>query len=127
MKCKYNTGGFALIEVMIALFVLAAILGPLLSVLVTAHHKTAFAQDDMEILMAAQAQMEELLASDLTAWMSKPFQPVPGYSAYEHAVKVKRLPVGLYKIQIFIQRRDPSHSQTFELATLATVTGRIEP
>jgi hypothetical protein len=127
LKCRHGSSGFILLEAMLAAFILAVIIIPLFSTLISVHRNTVWADDNMQILMVGQGQMEELLAAGTHAWINEDFRPSPTHLAYEFAVKVKHLQAGLYKIQVFIRRRDLPNSKTQELATLATSTRRFWP
>lgn len=127
MKANHRAAGFMLVEVMIAVFIVTSITVPLASVLITTHRSTAWAQENMQALTLGQAHMEELLASGSEAWVSQPFLPVSANPDYDLAVVVKPLPARLYEIRVLIRWGDSSDDQAFELATLATSTGRFQP
>jgi len=125
MKLRYNSTGFILIEVIIATLTITMICLPIVSILINVHRGTVWAEDSVQALMIAQAQMETILAADMDDWVDQPYLPVVDHSNYEVAVEVEILPAALVKIRVLVRRRDASDQKTVELVTLATPKSQL--
>jgi type II secretory pathway pseudopilin PulG len=117
---KQSNRGSILIDVLLAAVLVALIVTPVVSLLVTSHKTTTEVEQRLEALTLAQSHLEELLAAGPEAWISQPFCILPDKPEFELAVNVDLMPARMYKIHVLIRRGDVPYDQTLELATLAT-------
>lgn len=124
MRGIRNTYGAILVEVLLAVTLVALIIVPVVSTLSSAHKSATWSENNTEALNLAQSCLEELLANGPEAWISQPFCPVPDNPDFELAVGINLLPARLYEIHVYIRWGEVPDAQTLELATLATPAGR---
>lgn len=119
---RKNIAGGILIDVLMSALLVALIIAPTVSILITAQKTSAQVELNLKALAVAQSYLEELLVMGPEAWTSQPFRPLSNHPDLELATQVNLLPARLYEIHVFIRRGDVSDGKTWELATMATAS-----
>lgn len=111
--------GAILVEVLLAVAVLALVLTPLTALTLTSRRTTAGAEDTARAVSLAASRLEELLALGPAAWQDEDFAPVPTDPLFERAVAITPRPGGVREIKVSVKWEQGGNEKRIELVTLA--------